>query len=214
MADNYLEKRYDEVFNSGKTKVRRIGHPVDDLLKRNRSYRGYYKDFVVSEEMLRRIVSVNSSIPSGRNQQALRFRLVTRGEESDAVLSNIRLAAAHPEWHLPLQGAEPEAFIVVCSTVAENKVVDIDLGISLQSMLLKAVEMGLGGIIILAFNKQAVSQALRLPYEPLCVLAIGKPSEKIALVPIDDGDDKTYYRKDGTHYVPKIRYEQLLIPSE
>lgn len=211
MADNYLEKRYDEVFNSRKTKIKRVGHPVDELLLRNRSYRGYYRDFVVSEDMLRRIVAVNSRIPSGRNQQVLRFRLVTKGDESEAVLANIRLGNAHPEWHLPLQGTEPEAFIVVCSSVAETKIVDIDLGISLQSMLLKAVEMGLGGIIILAFNKEEVRQRLNLPYDPIAVLAVGKPAERIELVPIGKDEDRTYYRENGVHYVPKVRVEDLII---
>ena len=211
MADNYLEKRYDEVFNSRKTKIKRIGHPVDDLLLRNRSYRGYYKDFVVSEEMLRRIVSVNSRIPSARNQQVLRFRLVTKGAEAEAVLANIRLGNAHPEWHLPLPGTEPEAFIIVCSCQPESRLVSIDLGISLQSMLLKAVEMGLGGIIVQAFNKVRISQALQLPYEPLVVLAIGKPAERVELVPIRENESHAYYRENGIHRVPKIPADQLII---
>ena len=39
MADNYLEKRYEETLGSGKIRVKKIGHTVDELLLKNRSTR-------------------------------------------------------------------------------------------------------------------------------------------------------------------------------
>lgn len=211
MADNYLEKRYDEVFGTGRTKVKRVGHPLDELLLRNRSQRGYLKDYVVKREELERIVGVCSRIPSARNQQVLRFRLVTRDTGAEHVLNNIKLGAALPELHLPFPGTEPEAFIVVMSTVEENKMVDIDLGIALQSMLLKAVEMGLNGLVIGAFNPDAVSRELNLPYRPLMIVAIGKGIERIELTPIALEDSHAYYRTDGVHYVPKVAAKDLIV---
>ena len=211
MADNYLEKRYEEVFGAGRTKVKRVGHTLDELLTRNRSYRGYNKNYVVRREELERIVGVCSKIPSARNQQVLRFRLVTRDSGADIVMRNIKLGAALPELHLPFLGTEPEAFIVICSTVPENKMVDVDLGIAIQSMLLKAVEMGLNGITIGAFNKGELVKELDLPYEPLMVLAIGKGIEKIELIPIHPDENHAYYRKEGIHYVPKVGVKDLLI---
>lgn len=211
MADNYLEKRYDEVFGTGRTKVKRVGHPLDELLLRNRSQRGYLKDYVVKREELERIVGVCSRIPSARNQQVLRFRLVTRDTGAEHVLNNIKLGAALPELHLPFPGTEPEAFIVVMSTVEENKMVDIDLGIALQSMLLKAVEMGLNGLVIGAFNPDAVSREMNLPYRPLMIVAIGKGIERIELTPIAPEDSHAYYRTDGVHYVPKVAAKDLIV---
>ena len=211
MADNYLEKRYDEVFGSGRTKVKRIGHTLDELLLRNRSYRGYLKDYVVKQEELERIVGVCTKIPSARNQQVLRFRLVTKESGSDIVNRNIRLGAALPELHLPFPGTEPEAFIVICSITPENKMVDIDLGIAIQSMLLKAVEMGLNGLAIGAFDKNSIQKELGLPYEPLMILAIGKGIEKIELTPISPEQSHAYYREDGIHYVPKVGLKDLII---
>lgn len=211
MADNYLEKRYEEVFGSGHTKVKRVGHTLDELLLKNRSQRGYLKDYVVRREELERIVGVCSKIPSARNQQVLRFRLVTRDTGADKVLRNIKLGAALPELHLPLPGTEPEAFVVVMSTTAENKMVDIDLGIALQSMMLKAVEMGLNALVIGAFNKAKVAEELALPYEPLMILAVGKGIEKIELTPIAPDESHTYYRQNGIHYVPKIAPKDLIV---
>lgn len=211
MADNYLEKRYEEVFGGGRTKVKRVGRTLDELLLRNRSHRGYLKDYVVKREELERIVGVCSKLSSGCNQQVLRYHLVTRGEESEHVLRCIRLGAALPELHLPLPGTEPEAFIIACCGVPESKLVDMDLGIALQSMSLKAVEMGLNALIIGAFNKAEVKTLLPDGMEPLAILAVGKGIEKIELVPIAPGESHAYYRQEGVHYVPKVQAKDLIV---
>lgn len=212
MADNYLESKFEELQNGGaKKQTSRKVHFLESLLAKNRSYRGYDKTVVVGRSTLEKIVSVNTKIPSGRNQQTLRFKLVTRESGADKVLENIKLGGALPELHLPFAGTEPEAFIIICSKVPESKIVDIDLGISAQSMLLRAVEMGLNGIIIGAFNKQKIAEAFALPYEPLLIIAIGKGAEDIRLVSISEDGDHNYYRLDGIHYVPKVKMEDLVL---
>lgn len=211
MADNYLEKRYEETLGKGKIRVRRIGHTVDELLAKNRSHRGYNKSYVVSRAELERIVGVCSKLPSGCNQQVLRYWLVTKESGADKVLPLIRLGAALPELHLPFEGTEPEAFIVCCSTAKESKLVDIDLGIALQSMALKAVEMGLNVLMIGAFDRKALTEALGLPLEPLMLLAVGKGTDRIELVPCEANAPRAYYRSDGVHYVPKVRTSELII---
>ena len=212
MADGYLEKRYDEVFGRGakKTIVKHVS--LETLMEKNRSYRGYDKSFEVKREMLERIVAVNTKIASAKNQQALRFKLVTKETGAEHIVQNMKLGGLLPELHLPFPGTEPEAFIIICTTLPENKFVDIDLGIAAQSMLLKATEMGLNGIMIGAFNKAKVTEAFDLPYEPLLILAIGKGKETIRLKPIGPDDDKAYYRDgQGIQYVPKITLDGLLL---
>lgn len=212
MADGYLEKRYEEVFGKGakKTVVKHMA--LESLMEKNRSYRGYKKDFEVKREMLERIVAVNAKIASAKNQQVLRFKLVTQETGADIIVQNMKLGGLLPELHLPFEGNEPNAFIIICSIISENKFVDIDLGIAAQSMLLKATEMGLNGIMIGAFNKAKITEAFNLPYEPLLILAIGKGNEKIKLQTVDQGAQLAYYRDEkGVQYVPKIRWEQLLI---
>lgn len=217
MADNYLEKRYEEVFGNGAGRREGVRHAtpsIDNLIARNRSQRGYVKSKVVTQEELEKIIRVCTMIPSAINQQVLRFCPVTRESGAEIVLKNIRLGGALPELHLPIEGTEPEAFIVVCSIIEEGRYVDIDLGIAAQSMLLKAVSMGLNGIIICAFNRDVIQQALALPYPPIAVIAIGKGAEKIVLEPIHEQDNHNYYRTtDGVHHVPKVKLEDLLIKN-
>ena len=209
MADNYLEKRAEELRNPRHKVVR--NHPsLETLLKRNRSYRGYDASRVVTEADLLKMLEVVPWVGSGMNAQPLRFKLVT-GADAALVHPLVKLGAALPEEHLPHTGEEPSAYIVVCSTAPENRVVDIDLGIAAQSILLRAVEMGLGGIFILNFQPSELAAALQLPSLPLAVLGIGKPIESIFMVPASPGDSLDYYRKDGAHFVPKLQLNDLLL---
>lgn len=210
MADGYLEKRMEE-FSSSSRKSTTKHVSLDTLFEKNRSYRGYKKDFVVRRDMLERIVNVNTKIASGKNQQVLRFKLVTKGDDADFVLQNIKLGGMLPELHLPYQGTEPEAFIIVFTSAPETKIIDIDLGISLQSMSLKATEMGLNCVMICAFNKANIIQHFQLPYEPLAILAVGKGAENIKLKQISVDESRAYYRVDGVHYVPKVKLDDIII---
>ena len=209
MADNYLENKFEEFKNRPAAKKRTAS--LGTLLRQNRSYRGYDKTCVVTQAQLRRIAEVCTKVPSGRNQQVLRFKLLTRDSGSEKMQGLYKLGGALPELHLPFPGTEPEAFIIICSAVEPDKWVHMDVGIFAQSMLLKAVELGLGGICIGAFNKAAVQEAFALPCEPVLVLAIGKPAEHIELVPVRAGEPLKYYRENGVHYVPKIVVDDLLL---
>ena len=209
MADNYLENKFEEFRN--KPAARKPAASLGTLLRKNRSYRGFDPHCVVTPAQLRRIVEVCTRVPSGRNQQVLRFKLLTKDTGSAKMQGLYKLGGALPELHLPFPGTEPEAFIVICSSVEPDKWVNMDVGIAAQSMLLKAVEMGLGGICIGAFNKAALTETFALPCEPVLVLAIGKPAEHIELVPVHAGESLKYYRKDGIHYVPKIVVDDLLL---
>ena len=209
MADNYLGKKMED-FLSGKTAAPKRVMNLAKLVAKNRSYRGYDNSFVVRADQLRRIMKVVPMCPSAKNQQVLRLRAVL-SDEADKVLPHIRLGGALRELKLPLPGTEPRAFIVICSTVAEDKYVNMDIGIIAQTMLLQATEIGLNGICIGAFDHAAVQQSLNLPYQPLLILAIGKGSESIKLISISEGDSHNYYRQDGVHIVPKLSLTDILL---
>jgi hypothetical protein len=157
-----------------------------------------------------RIVSVNNKVASARNRQVLRFALVTE-ERAHLVLPHIAMGSALSDVKLPLPGTEPNAFIVVCSVCEPHVSTYVDLGISVQSMLLQAVEIGLNGVCLMSFDKDRIKENLSLPYEPLIVIPVGKSAESIELVDMSVGGDCNYYRKDGVHCVPKLSVDNLII---
>lgn len=219
MADNYLEKRYEEVFGAGRkvaSGIRRQSPSLDSLLVKNRSIRKYIQDCAVPEEVLRKIVSVNERLASAMNRQELRFLIVNGGEAAERLKGML--------FSDPQQPSAPNAFIVVFSTIPEERYVNIDLGISLQTMALKAVELGYNCLIkgnvdgtrLLDLYKAIRGGDCSEAHEggelyPLAVLCVGKSDESVFLMPVESGRtaDLMPYTKDGVHYVPKLRAEDL-----
>ena len=210
MADNYLGRKMEEYEAQKCASVRTRRVSLSSLLTKNRSTRGFDSSFKVRKDQLLSLVEAARLAPSAMNQQVLRYRLVTE-EEAPLVLPHLRLGTALPDMKLPLEGTEPNAFVVICAT-KEGRFVDIDLGIATQSILLRAVEMGLNGVCIAAFDPEAVQKALQLPLVPQLLIAIGRSAERIEVVDIAEGESQTYYRRNGVHFVPKLRAEDLIIP--
>lgn len=209
MADNYLGRKMEEYEAQKCASVRTRKVSLMSLLTKNRSTRGFDTTFKVRHDQLVSLIDAVRLAPSAMNQQTLRFRLVTE-DEAHLVLPHIRLGRALSELNLPLNGTEPNAFVVIC-TDERSRYVDMDMGIATQTMLLRAVEMGLNGVCIAAFDHNAVRDALHLPLAPQLILAIGRSVERVEIVDIGDSEDRAYYRKNGTHFVPKLRTENLII---
>lgn len=223
MADNYLEKRYEEVFGSGarKVTVKRGTPSLNTLLVKNRSIRRYRQDFVVTEEQLRTIVEVNVKLGSAMNRQALRFRIVADNamEEVNAASTDKVNALRDILFREPARPESARAYIIVYSTIPEERYIDIDLGISLQSMALKAAELGLNCLIKGNIDKEGLSSLFGTGdgLEPVAVLCVGKAAESVFLKPVpadSSGEpDLKPYTKEGVHYVPKLQMDSILLSN-
>ena len=177
MADNYLGRKMEEYEAQKCASVRTRRVSLMSLLAKNRSTRGFDASFKVRHDQLVSLVKAVRLAPTAMNQQALRYRLVAE-EDAHLILPYIRMGAALPELKLPLPGTEPNAFVVICSE-KEGRFVDMDLGIATQTILLRAVEMGLNGICIAAFDREVIKEALQLPLAPQLIIAIGRSAEHI-----------------------------------
>lgn len=189
---------------------------IEELVRKNRSYRSFNHARKVSESELRELINCARLTPSAMNIQPLRYRLCTEESEVSGILALTKWAGRLRPMKFPPDGHEPTAFIVVCvdsELVPSAESAWRDLGISAQTILLRAVEMGLGGCMIGAFNKEKISEELSLPsrYIPALVIAVGEPDQTVVLEELD-GDDTSYYRTDeGIHVVPKRRLEDIII---
>lgn len=188
---------------------------VYDLVLKSRSYRSYSPDRPVTEAELRALVECARNCPSAVNKQFLRYRLCCTPEDMAKVLPLTKWAAMLSDWQLPPVGHEPPAAIVICHdrTVAASESASAwDVGITAQTMLLAATEMGLGGCMIGNFSKEKMQTILGLPEHllPVLFLAVGKPDEEIILEPA--GENTAYYRDaEGRHHVPKRALEEIII---
>lgn len=188
---------------------------VEELVLKNRSYRGYDRSYRFTRDHLAKYVDIARLCPSSVNKQPFKYYLAWDEEKVTLIQRNTKWARALPELTLPHKGKEPTAFIVICQDKQIDKDLNRyqrDLGIVAQSMLLKAAEEDLGGCMIGNFNAEGIKEALSLPenISPLLIVAFGKPDEKIVLTSVKDSVN--YYRDENdVHYVPKRSLESELL---
>lgn len=190
---------------------------LKELVIKNRSYRGYDESVAVSRETLMEFADCARLCPSSVNKQPLKYYLVWEKEMVKRVQGLTRWARALPQIQLPHPGHCPTAFIVICQDSEIDPNLNRymkDVGIVAQTMLLAAVEKGLGGCMIGNFTAGEVKETLELGenLHPLLIVAFGKPDEKIVLSELPESGDTNYYRdQEDVHYVPKRRLEDELL---
>ena len=190
---------------------------LKDLIIKNRSYRGYDSGRKVTREELEDMVDCARLSASSVNRQPIKYYLAWEQEEVDRIQALTKWARGLPELTLPHPGKNPAAFIVICQDMllGDSKArFQKDVGIAAQSILLRAVEMGLGGCMIGNFSPAAIKETLELSpnLEPVLIVAVGKPDEKIVLTEAAPGDSVDYYRDDeDVHYVPKRRLQDVVL---
>ncbi len=190
---------------------------IYDLVKKNRSYRGYDESVKVSRETLEELVECARLSASSVNRQPLKYFLACDEETVALVQKETHWAKGLPELTLPHQGKYPTAFIVICQDDRIDPNLNRfqkDVGIVAQTMLLAAVEKDLGGCMIGNFKAGSLSETIGLDehIHPLLVVAIGKPDEEIRLVEVGEGGSVDYYRDEkDIHYVPKRSLAEELL---
>ena len=185
---------------------------VREALHRSRSYRRFYQETAVPEADLMTIADAARLSPSGRNIQALKFLITNDRELNSRIFSTLAWAGYLPEWPGPEEGERPAAYIVqlLDTSIAGTL---CDEGITAQSMLLQAVELGYGGCIIAAVKRPELHEILELPehLKIINVIALGKPKETVVIEEMTDGQFKYWRTPDGIHHVPKRSLSELVI---
>ncbi len=190
---------------------------LKDLVRKNRSYRGYDHSYQFTRKQLENYVDHARLCPSSVNKQPLKYYLAWEPETVAKIQVETRWARALQPTTLPRPGKEPTAFIIICQDDTLDPNLNRymkDVGIVAQTMLLAAVEEGLGGCMIGNFTAGNVQEVLGFAenLHPLLVVAFGKPAEEIILVDVPEDGNTNYYRDEAdTHYVPKRSLEDELI---
>jgi nitroreductase len=116
-----------------------------------------------------------------------------------------------------VENERPAAYVVVLGDTAVAPSFGIDPGIAVQTLLLGAVEKGLGGCIIATVKKDELRALFEIPaqFEILYVIALGEPVEKVVLEEVKpDGDIKYWRDAQQAHHVPKRALSNVIIGEE
>jgi nitroreductase len=186
---------------------------IRDLVMRNRSVRRFNREREIAENELLDLVDLARMSASAANRQPLKFKLSWKPETNEIIFPKLAWAGYLDDWKGPQEGEKPAGYIIILgdTTITDNYFVDH--GIAAQSILLGAVEKGLGGCMIAAFDRESMREDLEIPehLEPLLVIALGEPGEKIVLEEVREDDIRYYRDQSGTHHVPKRPLKDIVL---
>jgi nitroreductase len=190
---------------------------IENLIKKNRSFRRFYQDHVLDLETLTGLVDLARLSASAANLQPLRYILSVDSDKNSQIFSCLAWAAYIKDWKGPEDGERPSGYIIVLSDSEKaNDFVGYDCGIASQSILLGAREKGLAGCMIASINREKLRNFLNIDvrYKILLVIAIGKPKEKVVIEAVGGDNNIRYWRdSDGVHHVPKRNLKDIIIDS-
>lgn len=185
-----------------------------DIIVKNRSYRRFHQDHVITAGELRELVDLARLSASAANMQPLKFFISPDAATNARIFPCLAWAAYLKDWPGPVEGERPSAYIIILGDrdIATNYW--CDHGITAQSILLGAAEKGLGGCMIAAFRKKELAEALNIPerFDVLLVIALGKPREEVRIEAVGPDGDIRYWRDEaGVHHVPKRSLDEIVI---
>ncbi|MBW2064205.1 MAG: nitroreductase family protein [Deltaproteobacteria bacterium] len=185
-----------------------------EMVIQNRSYRRFDETHRITRETLVELIGLARCTASAANLQPLKYILSYEKGTNDLVFPCLAWAGYLKDWDGPAPGERPTAYVVILHDETITKNVGCDHGISAQTILLGAVERGLGGCMIGSVKKDFLREKLDIPdhLKILLVIALGKPAEKVVLEDVKPGGDIKYWRDENSvHHVPKRTLDELII---
>jgi nitroreductase len=158
---------------------------LDEILEARRSIRGYTSQ-PVKEEDIKAIFEAARVAPSACNSQTWRFIAVTDRTVIHKIAQDGMLPVVRNAWietaPLIFVGCSQLDILAnrIGSLVTGIEYYQIDLGIAMEHIVLKATELGLGTCWVGRFNEKKIKEILEIPktIKVLALLSVGYPKEK------------------------------------
>lgn len=183
------------------------------LVLKNRSYRRFDESVEICKDLLLELVELARLTPSAANLQPLKYFVSADRELNDRIFPYLNWAGYLKDWPGPGPGERPAGYIIICGDSEISKNIDCDHGIAAQTILLGAVERGLGGCMIASLDRNGLRKEIALPehLRILLVLALGKPAETVVLEEAGQAGIRYYRDENQVHHVPKRPLKEIVI---
>jgi nitroreductase len=190
---------------------------IKDLVLKNRSYRKFYQNEVIQLGTLKELIDLARLSASVANLQPLKYIISNGSVENEKIFKTLGWAGYLKDWNGPIEGEKPSAYIVILNDLSISKKPSLDTGISAQSILLGAVEKGLGGCMIGNINKVELTSVLNLDenFAIDLVIALGKPKETVVIDEMILSAGIKYWRDEKeVHHVPKRSLDEMILDNK
>lgn len=185
---------------------------VYELIIKRRTIRKFLQK-KIDPVLLEKFVDAARLAPSAANRQPLEFVVVNQEHLVRQVFDHTQWAGYIKPYGRPQKGEEPVAFIcIVVNKEISSRYYTIDCGAAAQSLVLAALEKGVGSCIIGACDKKSIGKLVGIPEQRKLslVIALGYPAEQPIAENADTDSIKYYKDGEGTLHVPKRPLQRVL----
>ena len=186
---------------------------VYDAIMKRRTIRKFEQK-AVSEDNLVKLVDCARVAAYGANVQPLKFMIVNNSKTLQKIYPMTKWAGYLADG-APKENERPAAYIAVLgdSSIKSNKMYEVEAGAAVTTMMLEAVEMGLGTCWLGAIQRDEIKKLLELDenLNVVYLLAVGYPKQESKIVDMKDNGVKYYEDENGVINVPKRSLEEILI---
>lgn len=187
---------------------------LKDLILQNRSYRRFNSERKIEKSEVLELIDLARVTASSKNRQPLKYKIITETEELDFVFEQLNWAWYLKDWKGPEAGEKPTAYVIVFLDKELNDNAFIDVGIASQTILLGAVEKGLGGCIVRTVNRFKINNRFKFPenLDLIQIIALGEPAQKVDIVDVAESGNIEYFENEERHhFVPKRSLTEIVI---
>lgn len=186
---------------------------VYDAIQNRRTIRKFEQKKVKREDIIK-LVDCARVAAYGANVQPLKFAVADDDEMLKTLYPYTKWAGALADG-APKENERPAAYIAVLGdkSIKSNGDFEVEAGAAVTTMMLEAVEMGLGTCWLGALQRDRIKKSLALDekFDVVYLLAVGYPMQKSRMVEMKDGNVKYFESEDGTINVPKRSLDEVLV---
>ena len=183
-----------------------------EVVRQRRTIRRYRQQDIPDAVLKTLLESLRFS-PTGGNMQHLRYIVVRNESTAKALFELAAFGALVRPRRSPQWGKDaPRCFVAV--TAPENSPAEYaHAGAAIQTLLLGATSLGLGGCWIGAFDRQKAETLLKVPagMSILYLVALGYPDEAPVFEDAPSPEAYKYYLDEADRlHVPKLKLDDLV----
>ena len=185
---------------------------IKDALQNRRTIRKFNQEKIDSDILID-LVNFARLAPTGMNMQPLKYAIIT----DDDVLNNI---FPHTKWAgflpdgAPKGNERPTAYIAILGDLAIRKDVQTEAGAAITTMLMGAMEYGLGSCWLGAIDRHEIMTILQIAedhYNLLYLVALGYPKQESEACETTTGNYRYWQDEKGKIYVPKRSIQEVIV---
>ncbi len=186
---------------------------VYDAVMARRTIRKF-KQEKINKDMLIKLVDCARVAAYGANVQPLKFAVIDNADLLEKIYPFTKWAGCLTDG-APKENERPVAYIAVLgdTSVKPNKMFETEAGAAVTTMILEAVEMGLGSCWLGAIMRDEIKKVIKADdnLDVVYLLALGYPAQESRMVDMKNGDTKYFEDENGVINVPKRSLDEVLI---